>query len=1046
MLASPATAAPAPPVGPDPVPGSPTGPSGAVTLLTGDTVTLRGDDVDVEPGAGRERITFHSTRSADARYVIPADVARDVASGRLDRRLFDVAGLIAAGYDDRSTDRTPLIVTDASAAPRLAGADAVEELPSVDGYAVRAPKSQPLLGGASDGAPGRIWLDGKVSALVDRSAAQVGAPAAWSAGLTGAGVRVAVLDTGIDAEHPDLVGAVVESANFTGTADAGDREGHGTHVASTITGSGRYRGIAPDAELVNGKVLDDFGHGDESGIIAGMEWAAARADVVNMSLGTPTPSAADDPMSLAVDRLTAETGALFVIAAGNAGPRSPSVGSPGSATSALTAGSVDRDDVLATSSSRGPRLGDGAIKPEITAPGVGIVAAKARDGHIGTPVDDAHVALSGTSMATPHVVGAAAVLAQQHPDWRAPQLKAALMGSTVDPRGAGAFRQGAGRLDLARAITSAVLAEPASLSLERQTWPHGDDVPQTRTVTYHNTGDRELVLPLTAVLRDASGAEVPGGATVFPSSITVPAGGRASATVTVAVADDAPTGAHSGVLLAGDAVRVPIGLDREEEKHEVKVDAIDHGGAPTSSAYYGLYDVETGEYHSGTGAGPALRLPRGTYFLQAAVVTGDRTTSFVEPAIVVDGATTLELDARTGERPRYEVAEPNATPVTLEITVTAPVAGKEHGTSLYLHEPEKTLLAPSRTSAEGVSLSVVAYLAEPDGDGGFTGGDYQYALRTTRPGAYPQDPTTVVRDEDLARVDATTAAIGDGHQAVHALRARGPVPQVMRLYYTPDVEWWHAVDLLLSPDGEQLDATQSDAATTVFRRGEVRAESWYRGVLGPAFPRSRHGDAEFAGRSGDQVSFTPNLHSDQDPDHHGTFYGRSTRTALSRDGQVLLESDGAASLRGEVPASAGEYVLTAESGGLPGVELATRVSAEWRFPSARTAALRAVPLHVVRYAPELDERNRAPRGEFEIPLYAQRNGTDDVSGIARPTVEVSFDDGATWAAVPVGDREGGWTATVQNPDGAGCASLRASTSDGAGFSVAQTTIRAYALG
>ena len=135
-----------------------------------------------------------------------------------------------------------------------------------------------------------------------------------------------MLDTGVDETHPDLAGAVVESKNFSDSDTTDDRVGHGTHVAATITGDGKYKGIAPDSKLVNGKVLGDQGGGRESDIIAGMEWAASKAKVVNMSLGSSWPDEGTDPMSLALNRITAQTGALFVVAAGNSGGP---IGSPG---------------------------------------------------------------------------------------------------------------------------------------------------------------------------------------------------------------------------------------------------------------------------------------------------------------------------------------------------------------------------------------------------------------------------------------------------------------------------------------------------------------------------------------------------------------------------------------------------------------------------------------------------------------------------------------------------------------------------------------------
>ena len=143
-----------------------------------------------------------------------------------------------------------------------------------------------------------------------------------------------------------------------------------------------------------------------------MEWAAAQgADVVNMSLGAAFPSNGTAPMDQAVNALTRGSGTLFVVAAGNSGPSGSSVGSPGSADEALTVGAVDSADQIAEFSSRGPRIGDFAVKPDVTAPGVDIVAplaAGAALGNDGQVVDGRYLKLSGTSRATPHVAGAAA--------------------------------------------------------------------------------------------------------------------------------------------------------------------------------------------------------------------------------------------------------------------------------------------------------------------------------------------------------------------------------------------------------------------------------------------------------------------------------------------------------------------------------------------------------------------------------------------------------------------------------------------------------------
>ena len=174
------------------------------------------------------------------------------------------------------------------------------------------------------------------------------------------------------------------SKNFTDSAGApSDVHGHGTHTASTVGGSGAAsdgakKGVAPETQLLIGKVLSDNGGGSDSMIIAGMEWAVAQgADVVSMSLGSHgAPAACNDPMSSAAEELATTSATLFVIAAGNTGPANNTVSSPGCAPGVLTVGAVDRDDVPASFSSRGPTAVDHTLKPEIAAPGVGISAAR----------------------------------------------------------------------------------------------------------------------------------------------------------------------------------------------------------------------------------------------------------------------------------------------------------------------------------------------------------------------------------------------------------------------------------------------------------------------------------------------------------------------------------------------------------------------------------------------------------------------------------------------------------------------------------------------
>ncbi|HEY2672713.1 MAG TPA: S8 family peptidase, partial [Rugosimonospora sp.] len=529
--------------------------------------------------------TFHAGGDL---YVVPQDAVRLVESGKVDRRLFDVTGLVRGGYDDASRATLPLIVGYRAGTARPSvlgarGARVTRSLPAIDGAAVLAPKATagvlwPALTSAAgtsraDTAAGidHIWLDGQRRIADDQSDQQIGAPVAWQAGDTGRGVTVAVLDTGIDVTHPDLAGKVVAEQDFSADPNPADTVGHGTHVASIIAGTGaasggRYKGVAPDAKLLDGKVCES-NFCDDSAILAGMQWAAAdeHARVVNISIGGgDTPDI--DPLEAAVNDLTARYGTLFVLAAGNDGPGDTTIESPGSADAALTVGAVDSSDRLADFSSRGPRTGDGAIKPDITAPGVDIIAARAAGTELGEPVGDSYVKLSGTSMATPHVTGSVALLAQQHPDWTAQQFKSTLMASAHPNPDLSVYQQGAGRVDVGHAITQTLTTQPASVSMGLQQWPHTDDQPVTKTVTYHNAATTDVTLTLSTNVTAPDATAAPAGMyTLSASQLTVPAGGQAQVTLTADTRITSPDGLYSGDLIAsagGTQINTPIGIDK----------------------------------------------------------------------------------------------------------------------------------------------------------------------------------------------------------------------------------------------------------------------------------------------------------------------------------------------------------------------------------------------------------------------------------------------------------------------------------------------------
>ncbi|MFI7606071.1 S8 family serine peptidase [Micromonospora sp. NPDC049366] len=693
-LAAPASAEPpARPTGPDPGPTAPGTASTRITLITGDQVDLAPAApgrvaATVRPAPGRERITFQTLEVDGGLRVVPSDVLPYVSAGVVDGNLFDVQELAADGYGDAAQGVLPLIVRyQEPAAGRvrpLAAAAEARPLESINGAALRVDKGD--LGGLWTelaGAPAArtttaatprlgagiasLWLDDRVRPALEHSVPQIGGPTAWAAGRDGSGVTVAVLDTGVDDTHPDLAGRIVEARDFSGSGSARDGHGHGTHVAATIAGSGAAsgglrKGVAPGARLLVGKVLNDGGGGYDSDIIAGMEWAAhAGAKVINMSLGGD-PTDGTDPMSQALNDLTAETGALFVIAAGNAGD-ARTVGSPGAATSALTVGAVDRDDNLASFSSRGPRVGDNGLKPEITAPGVGIVAARAAGTAMGGLVDERYTAASGTSMATPHVAGAAAILAQDHPDWAAGKLKDALVSTTKANPSLTVFEQGGGRVDVARALGQRVYAS-ATVDFGRITAGGGAI---ERSVTYTNGTSAPQTLRLALDLRNTdTGVAETDGVTVGSGTVTVPAGGSVAVPLRADPAKLA-RGPHGGWLVGtgadGVTVRTPVGLTLSGPIHEVTVKLLDRQGQPALSPGLTFNGEQPESDYWGWWPGEATLLAEeGTYVLTALVEHGapldEQLTQVVEPELVVDRDMTVVLDARKATPVRIETPKP----------------------------------------------------------------------------------------------------------------------------------------------------------------------------------------------------------------------------------------------------------------------------------------------------------------------------------------------------------------------------------------------------
>jgi serine protease AprX len=325
------------------------------------------------------------------------------------------------------------------------------------------------------------WPAGALAAAYPRA---VGADRAWAAGWTGRGIGIAVLDSGVapDADLTEPTNRLFSPVSFAGSDGVqADPGGHGTHVAGILAGNGRrsngqYVGVAPEATVIDVRVLTANGNGRISSVVRGITWALAhRAQynirVVNLSLGAPAPSSyRTDPFSAAAE-IAWRRGLVIVAAAGNDGPNSGTVVTPGIDPYVITVGATDdqgsaalTDDRLAWFSAWGTPT-DGTPKPDLVAPGRRLISLRVPGSALDRLYPDRVVAvaggatyfrLSGTSMATPVVAGAAALLLQRQP-WLTPdQVKAHLIGvarAAYGPDGGAGAADGSGMLDAYTGLT-----------------------------------------------------------------------------------------------------------------------------------------------------------------------------------------------------------------------------------------------------------------------------------------------------------------------------------------------------------------------------------------------------------------------------------------------------------------------------------------------------------------------------------------------------------------------------------------------------------------
>lgn len=1036
----------------------------AVTLINGDTIQVT-ISADGSPSAilptGRDYFTRILNEDL---YVIPADAQDLIADGVLDPELFNVTGLIAQGYADAESTTLPLIMQGKSSSyTRATGLNVHTSLESIDATALTMDKAtsaksyDQLLNSKARAASTvkKIWLDARVSpntVALDPATGveQTGAPQAWDLGFDGEGTTVAILDTGYDKDHPDLVGQVAGAKDFTGEG-TDDNQGHGTHVASTVSGSGAADaskvGMAPEADLLIGKVLG-YGGGQSSWIIAGMEWAVdQKADVVNMSLGSDVPTDCTDPMSLASEELSKQSKTLFVVAAGNAGARE-TVSAPGCAEGVLTVGAVNDQGEPAAFSSRGATLGGHRVKPDLAAPGVDIAGAQA-----GSTDGNRYTQMSGTSMASPHVAGAAALVRQAHPDYTAQQLKAALVSSAKQEAVGNVYAQGSGELWTPAAIDTPLTSD-VSIELGDFPWPHDKSQSSTRPVTYTNSSDKPI--ELTLKLQDLTGADgksVPASLIKLSDrTLTVPANGTATVDVTASgkannLREDAygEIGARIVATQAGSEnarAVTAVGFWLEPETVNVTIKSIDRNGDPATRGFLDLTDMHqparTAEYFSGEDL--ELRLRTGEYLLTSYISTidgeGNNSYAYVgQPQMNFTEDTTVVLDAR------------EATPVTLDgdrpTAIRSGSLGVDRSWDDYWRVASSVvatsitdLYATPTDKVKNGTFSFGKYLRAYAPEVPEEKSPYLYNLAFTEENRVSKNQHHQIPDSSLGKVEESWYAQGEqawnaedwariipfeaGANPFYASSGSDVSTPIDRTaFYTADLQWQQ---LAQSGPYNQFPEIWFDPVRT-YPAGSKSEVDWFKLPTNTAMAVTENGaPSRVAERQGNLVGFSFPQWKDSEA-------GRTGLGGLADIGKLSIYEDD--KLLSTFPVASGAVEVGAGKSTLKAVvdqarlrrsgywDLGFHTQTTFTFDSQTPDTNEIVPLPIALpiIDAEVDGFNRAtPQADFPVSVDLLGQNGYDPGGISEMSAAVNYDRHQQIDEGAVGDYE--WTeAKVVNHDG-----------------------------
>lgn len=730
---------------------------------------------------------------------------------------------------------------------------------------------------------------------------------------------------------------------------------------------------------------------------------------------------------------------------------------------------------LANFSSRGPRYGNSGIKPEITAPGVSIQAARAAGTSMGSPIDDYYTSTDGTSMAAPHVAGAAALLKQQHPDWDPETLKAALINSATPHGSLTVFQEGGGELDMVQAIQTSVVSLPGTVNLGLYEFPHDDAEPVTETVTYTNHGEEDVALDLQLDVTDGAGIPTPEGMlTVEPAALDLPVG----ASVEVEVTLDRSLGANTTyggtiVALDGDGERVagtPVGFTKEPELYDITVEGIQRNGEPAADDS----SLEVLDVHDRTRVGriglpfvdgvATLRVPPGTYSVVATIAGLDQSgdienlSMMGDPELEVTGDAHLVLDA--GE--------------AVEITVDTPYEDVTVEGSAFQYSRVDALGQGWTSAVVGRDWPYYVAPTDPISVGEFNfGSKFEMSapgawmdLAFPEFGALPGDPSYVVNEETTATVES--AYHSDSPQAyTRSAPAKFPWEFAGFGEYRAIAAPLERVEHISANETLFYQAVVGPAPTrpilyeadTRYEPGAELEQSWFASPRTPALDEgNEHTAPDYpTTRLGDTIDLTIFEFGDANPGdavHYGSMdsFGSEDSAAfrLYQDGELYAEGPRAIGTVPVDPESRLRFELdVARDADWWTTSTATHTA--WEIDSATTETAEVLPLLQVDYDLGLNTSNEledpyGERGRVAVSFDVRHPAGVDGPEIEGAELSLSYDDGETWSELPVVDAgDGTFTSHVDRYGDSSHASLRGEAWDADGNRVEQEVIRAYAM-